>query len=129
MVNPPGMIIPEIERRYGRSRATVKRWTTRPGWPKPIDKRGSWLEYDPAAVDEWVRKNIKRPPVELEPTRLYTAQQIEAAGAGVTAGTIRADLSRNRWPQPDSTDDNVNRWLGSTVQEALANRIYRRRPQ
>ncbi|RLU81104.1 hypothetical protein CTZ27_33220 [Streptomyces griseocarneus] len=122
MVDPSGEIVTEIAQRYGRSRPTIKRWTTEPGWPGPIGKRGRWLEYDPTAVDEWVRNNIARPTVELEPGRLYTGQQIEAAGAGITAETIRADLSRDRWPKPDSTGDGVNRWLGSTVMSALAQR-------
>ncbi|MGW1071552.1 hypothetical protein [Streptomyces sp. NPDC002537] len=116
------MILAEIASRYDRSLPTVKRWSTESGWPDPTGKRGRWLEYDPVAVDEWVRKNIARPTVELEPGRLYTAQQLEAVGAGITAETIRADLSRDRWPRPDSTDDGVNRWLGSTVMSALAKR-------
>ncbi|MEU5426851.1 hypothetical protein AB0H73_14775 [Streptomyces olivoreticuli] len=106
----------------------MKRWTTQPGWPAPINKRGRWLEYDPDEVDKWVRENVDRPTVELEPERLYTAQQLEAAGAGITAETIRADFSRGRWPKPDSTEDGVNRWYGSTAQATLSNRrAYRRK--
>ncbi|MFF4403812.1 hypothetical protein [Streptomyces sp. NPDC001404] len=122
MVSPSGEIVREIAARYHCSETTVKRWTARPGWPGNVGKRGRWYEYDPAAVDDWVRKNVTRPDVDLEASRLYTAQQLEEAGVGITAATIRADRSRGRWPGPDATDHGVDRWLGKTAQDVLSKR-------
>ncbi|MGW3166965.1 hypothetical protein ACWC9Q_29725 [Streptomyces sp. NPDC001142] len=128
MVDPERLIVPEIAKRYGVSTHTVtKSWAQRDGWPDPVDKRGRYKEYDAAAVADFVRDHVERQAVALEPRRLYTAQQLEDAGVGIKAGTIRADLTRGRWPEPDSTADGVNRWLGSTVTAALASRRgYRR---
>lgn len=123
MVEPTRLITPEIADRYGRSLHTVtKVWVQHPAWPQPVDKRGRYKEYDAAAVATFVRDHIDRASVDLEPDRLYTAQQLEDAGAGVTAGTIRSDLSRDRWPRPDDTADGVNRWYGHTATTALAGR-------
>lgn len=69
-----------------------------------------------------MRNHIARAAVELEPERLYTAQQLEEAGIGITSSTIRADLTRRRWPQPDSTEGGVNRWHGRTVTDTMAKR-------
>ncbi|MEE1761188.1 hypothetical protein [Streptomyces sp. SP18BB07] len=44
------------------------------------------------------------------------------AGIGIKAGTIRADLTRNRWPEPNDTDHGVNRWRGTTATKALEGR-------
>ncbi|NGO68536.1 hypothetical protein [Streptomyces boncukensis] len=120
---PKGETLREIADRHGRSYDTVrKQWARHPDWPAPIGKRGRWHVYDSAAVDRVIGEHFARPAVQLQPRRLYTAQQLEEAGAGITAGTIRADLSRGRWPQPDSTDDGVNRWYGTTATAALAQR-------
>ncbi|MFE9645301.1 hypothetical protein ACFYO0_14530 [Streptomyces sp. NPDC006365] len=67
--------------------------------------------------------------VELEPRRLYTAQQLEDAGIGIEAGTIRADLTRGRWPEPDDTEGGVNRWYYATVTTALTTRRSYRQTQ
>lgn len=46
---------------------------------------------------------------------------------GVTAGTIRAGLTRSRWPDPDDTTGGANRWTGATATQALVGRRgYRR---
>lgn len=127
MVEPERLITPEIAERYGRSEHTVtKQWMRRKDWPPAVGKRGRYKEYDAAAVAAWVRENVER-TVQLEPTRLYTAQQLEAAGIGITAGTIRADRSRGRWPSPDDTEHGVSRWLGATAERAMTGRrAYRR---
>ncbi|MFB7597243.1 hypothetical protein [Streptomyces sp. NPDC056160] len=130
MVEPRRLIASEIAEKYGVSIHTVtKTWPGREGWPGNTGKRGRYKEYDADAIDAFVRKHVDRQAVALEARRLYTAQELEAAGVGITAGTIRADLTRNRWPEPDSTDDGVNRWYGATATTALAHRrSYRQRP-
>jgi hypothetical protein len=135
MVEPQRLITPEIAEQYGVSIHTVtKTWATHPAWPDAVGKRGRYKEYDAQAVADFVRDHAERQAVALEPRRLYTAQQLEAAGIGVKASTIRADLSRSRkpgqprrWPEPDDTEGGVNRWYGETVMTALtARRSYRR---
>ncbi|CAL9302867.1 hypothetical protein [Streptomyces sp. SudanB91_2054] len=137
MVEPQRLITPEIADQYGVSKHTVtKTWSAHPEWPAPVDRRGRYKEYDARAVADFVRQHVDRQAVALEPRRLYTAQQLEDAGIGIKAATIRADLSRSRkpdqprrWPEPDDTSDGVNRWYGETVTTALTTRRgYRRNP-
>ncbi|AEW94617.1 MULTISPECIES: hypothetical protein [Streptomycetaceae] len=122
------LIVPEIAERYGRSADTVsKQWSTREEWPRPVGKRGRWLEYDALEVAAFVRDHVERELVSLDPQRLYTAQEIEAA-TGIKAATIRADRSRGRWPDPDDTEHGAQRWSGRAVSAVLATRRgYRRR--
>ncbi|MEH0428830.1 hypothetical protein QBB34_21345 [Streptomyces stelliscabiei] len=123
MVDRPGLIAPEIAERYGVSIHTVtKTWAQHPSWPAPAGKRGRYKEYDATAIADFVRQHVERQVVGLEPTRLYTAQQLEDAGIGIKAGTIRGDLTRNRWPEPDDTSNGVNRWTGQTVMTAMTGR-------
>ncbi|MGW1035025.1 hypothetical protein ACWD4Z_22915 [Streptomyces antibioticus] len=131
MVDPERLITPEIAKTYGVSQDTVtKTWAQHPDWPASVGKRGRYKAYDAQAVADFVRTHARRPAVELEPQRLYTAQELEAAGVGITAGTIRADRSRRRWPEPDDTQHGVSRWTGATATQALAGRrTYRRRTQ
>ncbi|MET9099961.1 hypothetical protein [Streptomyces antibioticus] len=129
--NPPAAAetFQEIADRLGRPLTTVsKTWSRHPAWPTPLpDKRGRRVQFDRTAVDQFVHDHIDRPTTDLEPTRLYTAQDLEAAGIGITAATIWADRSRGRWPAPDDTAHGVNRWLGATAAKALAGRRgYRR---
>ncbi|WP_435252051.1 hypothetical protein [Streptomyces tendae] len=126
----PPETVADIAARTGRPPTTVsKTWTRHPAWPSPLEQlRGRWRLYDPDAVDAFIRDHIDRQAVTLEPRRLYTARDLEAAGIGITASTIRADRSRGRWPDPDDTQDGVNRWYGSTVTEALGKRRAYRRP-
>lgn len=129
MVDRPPETVAEIAERIGRPLTTVRNtWTRHPAWPEPLEqRRGRWRLYDPAAVDAFVRDHIDRQAAALEPERLYTARELEAAGIGITAGTIRADRARDRWPAPDDTTGGVNRWRGSTVTQALEGRRgYRR---
>ncbi|WP_329338560.1 hypothetical protein OG866_27020 [Streptomyces sp. NBC_00663] len=128
MVDPQRLIAPEIATAYDVSPHTVRAsWSQHPDWPAPTGKRGRYKEYDAQAIADFVRTHIERQAVTLEPRRLYTAQQLQDAGVGITAGTIRADLARGRWPAPDDTSDGVNRWHGSTVTKALQGRRgYRR---
>jgi hypothetical protein len=123
--------VEEIAARTGRPLSTVKNtWRRHPAWPHPLpEKRGRWVQYDPDEVDAFLRDHIDRQGIELEPRRLYTAPELEAAGIGITAGTIRADLARNRWPEPDATDGGTNRWYGSTAAKALEGRRGYRRTQ
>ncbi|OYP17040.1 hypothetical protein CFC35_23120 [Streptomyces sp. FBKL.4005] len=128
MVDRPGLIVPEITERYGVSPDTVRTvWARHREWPGPAGKRGRYKEYDAQAVADFVRKHIERQAVELEPRRLYTAQQLEDAGIGIKAGTIRADLTRGRWPEPDDAEHGVKRWYGQTAMTAMTSRrSYRR---
>lgn len=77
-------------------------------------------------MDRVIAQHFTRDAAELEPRRLYTAREIEAL-TGVTAATIRADITRGRWPAPDDTAQRAHRWYGTTVTAALtARRGYRR---
>ncbi|KAB7850143.1 hypothetical protein [Streptomyces mobaraensis] len=118
------MTLPEIAARYDRSLPTIKRWATEPGWPDAIAKRGRSFEYSPDAIDAWVRKHKLRPPADLEARRTYTAQELEAAGIGITASTIRAERARGRWPAPDAGE---GLWYGETITDLLAKRRTHRR--
>ncbi|WP_122614502.1 hypothetical protein [Streptomyces sp. Tu 4128] len=130
MVEPQHLITPEIAERYDMSIHTVtKSWSAHPAWPAPVDRRGRYKEYAAEDVSAFVRDHVDRQAVTLEPRRLYTAQQLEDAGIGIKASTIRADLSRSRkpdqprrWPEPDDTSDGVNCWTGETVTTALTTR-------
>lgn len=129
MVEPPaeGETLREIAARHGRAYNTLRnQWSRHPDWPDPVGKRGRSYVYDPAAVDRVIAEHFERPAAELEPRRLYTAREIEAL-TGVTAATIRADVTRGRWPAPDDTSQRANRWYGETITTALtARRGYRR---
>ncbi|MFB7596905.1 helix-turn-helix transcriptional regulator [Streptomyces sp. NPDC056160] len=119
---PPGETYAEIAARHGRAETTVRnQWARHPAWPEPIGKRGRYLLFDPATVDQVVAEHIERPAADLEPSRLYTAREIEQA-TDLTAATIRADRSKGRWPEPDDCSGRAHRWYGSTVAQALAGR-------
>ncbi|REE62143.1 hypothetical protein BX257_4756 [Streptomyces sp. 3212.3] len=121
----------EIAERLGRPVSTVRNtWSRHPAWPQPLEeRRGRWKLFDPEAVDAFIRDHLERDTPALEPRRLYTARELEDAGLGITAGTIRAYLTRGRWPAPDDTQGGVNRWYGATVTQALEHRrAYRRGP-
>ncbi|EST24370.1 hypothetical protein [Streptomyces roseochromogenus] len=123
MVDRPRLIAPEIAEQYGVSIHTVtKTWAQHPAWPDHVDKRGRYKEYAARDIADFVRDHVERQAVTLEPRRLYTAQQLEDAGIGIKAGTIRADLTRGRWPKPDDTEGGANRWFGATATQALATR-------
>ncbi|MFR0354148.1 hypothetical protein [Streptomyces sediminimaris] len=123
MLDPARLITPEIADAYSVSLHTVtKTWSQHPHWPAPTGKRGRYKEYAAQDIAAFVRDHIERPTVELEARRLYTAPELEAAGIGITAGTIRADLTRGRWPQPDATDGGTNHWYGATATKALEGR-------
>ena len=130
MVKPPveGETLREIAARHGRAYNTLRnQWSLHPDWPDPLpEKRVRSYVYDPAAVDRVIAKHFGRQAAGLEPRRLYTAREIEAL-TGVTAATIRADVTRGRWPAPDDTSERAHRWSGETVTTALtARRGYRR---
>ncbi|GGV42594.1 hypothetical protein [Streptomyces spectabilis] len=67
------------------------------------------------------------PQPSWSPRRLCTARA--GTASDISATTIRADLSRGRWPAPDpeGSADGANRWYGEDVTQALAGeRGYRR---
>lgn len=117
----------QIAARHSRSLTHVRNvWARHPAWPAPVGKRGKQLLFDPAAVDQVVREHFERPPADLEPTRLYTAKEIEQL-TGITAATIRADRHKGRWPAPDDIQGRAHCWSGATVAQALAGRrAYRK---
>ncbi|MER8233486.1 hypothetical protein [Streptomyces sp. NPDC094049] len=128
---PEGETLSEIAARYGRAETTVRnQWTTHPDWPDPLGRGGGQGRpnvYDSTEVDAVVAEHFLRPVVELEASRLYSAAEIEAA-TGISAGTIRADVSKGRFPQADDKRGAAKVWRGATVTEALAGRHgYRRR--
>ncbi|MFD4830163.1 helix-turn-helix transcriptional regulator [Streptomyces uncialis] len=124
MVDPaPDLVtIQEIAARTGTPTTTVRNWTRRPDWPASPGKKGRANGYPRADVDAWLAQHTSRNAAELEPRRLYTGPELEAAGIGITAGTIRADMSVGRWPAPDDTTDGINRWYGATATQTLAAR-------
>lgn len=71
------------------------------------------------AVDPVIAEHFARTDAGVESRRLYAACELEAAGVGVTAGTIRGDRTRDRGPDPDDTEGGVNRWYGATAAKAL----------
>jgi len=124
-----GVIIPEIAERYGRSPATIqKHWTRHPEWPEPIGRRGRWLEYDADAVDKVVhRLFIRTTGTDGSPDDLLTVAEI-AEYTGLKPTTIRSDISRGRWPEPDEVAHGVKLWRRATVDAVMAHRrIYPRR--
>lgn len=131
MVAPKPETLREIAARHGRAYNTLRnQWSRHPAWPDHVGRRGQAYVYDPQEVDEVIAEHFEREGAKLEPSRLYTAQQLEAAGIGIKAGTIRADLTRRRWPEPDDTEGGVNRWYGRTATQALEGRRgYRRGTQ
>lgn len=126
---PDTLTVPEIAAAYDRSPHTItKLWARHPEWPASTGRRGQHKTYDADAVAAFVREHIERPPVALEPARLYTAKEIEQL-TGITAATIRADRSKGRWPAPDDTQGRAHAWKGSTVTQALAGRRSYRKTQ
>ncbi|MFE6225469.1 helix-turn-helix transcriptional regulator [Streptomyces sp. NPDC057854] len=130
---PPGrtsVTFAEIAAHYGKSPRYVAenpRWGRHPDWPAPTGKRGRSLEFAPAAVASFVDEHHTRDTVQLAPDRLYTVAEI-AEATGLRPDSIRADISRGRWPAPDTEGEGQpSLWTGSTVAEHLANRrAYRR---
>ncbi|MFF8406924.1 helix-turn-helix transcriptional regulator [Streptomyces sp. NPDC015684] len=120
---PPGETYAEIAARHARAETTVRnQWARHPDWPAPLPgKRGKFLVFDPAAVDQFVAAHVDRQAVDLEPRRLYTAREIEQL-TGVTSAAIRADRSKGRWPEPDDRSGRAHRWYGASVTAALAGR-------
>ncbi|WP_267973949.1 helix-turn-helix transcriptional regulator [Streptomyces parvulus] len=126
---PTGETYEQIAARHGRSLARVRNvWARHPAWPAPIGKDGKRLLFDPAHVDSVIREHIDRPHPALEPTRLYTAKEIETL-TGITAATIRADRHKGRWPAPDDRHGRAHRWTGATITQALESRRTYRKTQ
>lgn len=128
MVTRELLILPEIARRYERPLSTIRTaWVTDPAWPQPCGKRGRYNEYDAAEVGAAVAAITGRPQLDGDPDELLTIAQA-AEATGLAEATIRADLSRGRWPNPDDDEHGVKRWKRSTVASVrLGRRKYKRR--
>ncbi|MYV56525.1 hypothetical protein [Streptomyces sp. SID3212] len=118
----------EIAVRHGRDYETVRgQWARQAVWPPATGKRGKWKLYDSATVDAVIARHFVRDTGSLEPRRLYTAKEIEAA-TGISAGTIRTDRTKlradgtPRWPAPDDTSEKAHRWYGDTITTELKKR-------
>ncbi|MFF2522252.1 hypothetical protein [Streptomyces liangshanensis] len=125
---PEDETLAEIAARHGRAYETVRgQWARQDVWPNPTGKRGRWLVYDTATVDAVIARHFARDVAELEPRRLYTANEI-AAATGISAATIRADRIKlradgtPRWPAADDTSERAHRWYGATVTAELKKR-------
>lgn len=98
------------------------RWGRHPDWPAPVAKRGRSAEFDPQAVHAFVQQHHTRQAPALDPNRAYTVTEA-AKLIGLTADTIYSDISRGRWPDPDTTTpDGIRLWHGSTLTRALQQR-------
>lgn len=116
----PGLTIPEIAEKYGRPERTIEQWRRAYDWPAPSGTRegtGRPLEYDPDAVDAAVRAILALADDDADPDELLTARQA-AEESGLSYGTVRADISRGRWPGPD----HEGKWRRSTVRAVMAAR-------
>ncbi len=124
-----GVILPEIARQYGRSLKTVSWWRWRYQWPQPTGKRGRWDEYDPDDVGRAVALILRESAEGADPDELLDAKGA-AAEAGISYATVRADISRGRWPAPDEEKFGVKRWRRGTVRDHMASRrpSKRRKP-
>lgn len=122
MVAPEGIIAAEIAAKYGCSLVTVRRWMTTDEWPAPIGKRGRWLEFDAAEVEGYVAREAG----DGDPNELLTPAQI-AQHTKLAPGTVRSDISRGRFGEPDEDKAGVKRWKRSTIDEKLAGRRRYRR--
>lgn len=117
-----GETLQQIADRHGRAYNTLKaQWSRHAAWPAPNGKDGRFYTYDPAAVDAVIAKHFSRPTPKLELRRLYTAREIEDV-TGIKAATIRADVSKGRWPAPDDASSRAHRWAGATINNALQGR-------
>jgi hypothetical protein len=120
------LILPEIAAKYGRPERTIGWWRFRYDWPEPTGTRGRWDEYDPAQVDAAIRAILALGDDDADPDELLDAKAA-AAEAGISWGTVRSDISRNRWPAPDEDKYGVRRWKRSTVRAEMACRRPNRR--
>lgn len=118
----PGLTIAEIAAKYGRAVRTIEQWRQAYDWPAPAGARPGTggrpaLEYDPDAVAAAVRAILALAGDGADPDELLTAREA-AEEAGLSYGTVRADISRGRWPEADRP----GRWKRSTVRAAMAAR-------
>jgi hypothetical protein len=119
MVDRTPETLADIAARTGRALETVRRnWRKHPDWPAPIGHQSRAALYDPDAVDTWLAAHAKRPAVQLEAGRLYTAAEIHALG-GPSPESINSEKSRGKWPPPDGKIGRANAWRGETVQGRL----------
>ncbi|SUA72611.1 Uncharacterised protein [Nocardia otitidiscaviarum] len=123
------LIAPEIAEKYGRSLVTVRRWMATDEWPAATGKRGRWLEFDSDAVDSAYREHFGRDTATHgDPNELLDPAGI-AEHTGLAAGTVRADISRGRFGEPDDDSNGVKRWKRSTIDARMASRRPRRRAE
>lgn len=131
VAQPERLTAPEIAERYGRSVSTIQtKWTQRDEWPAPVGRRGKWKEYDAAEVADVVQRLYGREGATTKgkPGDLLTVAEI-AAYTGLSASTVRADISRGRIKhEPDDESTGVKRWRRDTIDAAMATRRgYRRK--
>lgn len=121
----PGVTYAEIADHYGlapRYVAENTRWGRHPEWPAPVAKRGRSAEFDPASVHTFAQQHHARQVPTLDPDHAYTVTEA-ATATGLTTDTIYSDISRGRWPAPDTTTaDGVRLWHGSTLTHVLQQR-------
>lgn len=123
------LTLSEIAAMHDRSLSTIKLWSADPDWPEPIGKRGKWNLYPAARVAGLVRARTQR---EVQPSVGQPDELLDinaaAAEAGISHRTLRADLTRGRWPEPDDESGGTKRWKRSTVIATMAGRrAYRRK--
>lgn len=117
---PERLIIPEIAEKYGRARNTIVLWRHKYDWPDPVGTRGRWDEFDADAVDQAVQAIIGTgtADADADPDELLDTRAA-AEEAGLSPATVRADISKGRWPEPDDSRFGTRRWRRSTVREAM----------
>lgn len=120
------MILPEIADAYERPTATIAWWRVRYEWPAPTGKRGRWDEYDAGEVAAAVRAILALGDEDADPDELLD-MKAAAAEAGISYATVRADVSKERWPLPDHEEFGAKRWKRSTVRAEMASRRPNRR--
>lgn len=112
--------IPEIAGRYGRTVRQVEYWRQRYDWPEPAGRRGRYDEFDPGEIDQAVHAILSIPQDDADPDELLNVNEA-AAEAGISPGTVRANMSKARkgnpskWPGPDGEKDGRTAWKRSTI--------------
>jgi hypothetical protein len=116
-----GVTVPEIAAKYGRPVKTIRTWMYRYDWPDPVKKRGRLNEYNPGEVEAAVRAILALGGDGADMDELLD-MKTAAGEAGISYATVRADISRGRWPPPDEDRDGVKRWTRRTVRQEMASR-------
>jgi uncharacterized protein YjcR len=121
-----GMTVPEIAAEHGRPEKTIRHWIRAYDWPQPTGTRPTGGrhadEYDPGEVAAAVAAILRVTAGEGDAGELLDAREA-AAEAGISYATVRADISRGRWPEADHAEpDGTRYWKRSTVRAVMAAR-------